>query len=330
MATTAPSPTSASVSAGRVVGGATSPTRRRDLGLQITGGRLVLVWLISIGLHALVLFILNQAPWLLGALRPEEELPIALTELVGEVRSAKMSVAPAVDPQDLSRQTPTENPSFQPERFDQVAESTTPRATTLPIVGIGTGGADFSKYGLEGPAAPGPQFFDAGGAKAAGARRIVYVVDRSGSMSGTFALVRAELIESVNRLRRSQKFHVVFFNEGKPLENPPRRLVGAIPSQKEALKAFLDSGEVSPGGGTDPIPAMRRAFDVDPDLIFFLTDGDFSPQLLVKLEEWNADRAVRIFTIAYFSREGAELLERIAREHRGEFRYVDEDHLDGP
>ncbi len=329
MSTPAPSPASAPPPA-RAANGATRVGRLREFSAQITGGRLVLVWLISIGIHALLLFILFEAPWLLGAPLPEEELPVALTELVGEVKAARMSVAPPLDPQDLSRQSTSESPSFEPERFDQVAESTTPQATTLPIVGIGTGGADFSRHGLTGSAAPGPQFFNAGGAKAAGARRIVYVVDRSGSMADTFALVRSELLESVNRLRRSQKFHVVFFNEGKPVENPPRRLVSAIPSQKEGLRAFLESGEVVPGGGTDPIPAMRRAFDVEPDLIFFLTDGDFSPQLLVKLEEWNADRDVRIFTIAYFSREGAELLEKIAREHRGEFKYVDEDQLNAP
>ena len=103
------------------------------------------------------------------------------------------------------------------------------------------------------------------------------------------------------------------------------RPVSAIRARKEELYGFLQS--VEPQGSTDPAPAMRAAFMAEPDVIYFLTDGEFDRDLLPKLDRWNRDRQVRIFTIAYFNRTGAALLEEIAREHGGEFRFVTEHDL---
>jgi hypothetical protein len=45
------------------------------------------------------------------------------------------------------------------------------------------------------------------------------------------------------------------------------------------------------------------------------------------LDRLNHKRKVRIFTIAYVSQEGAPALQRIAREHNGEYRFVSEDEI---
>ena len=82
-----------------------------------------------------------------------------------------------------------------------------------------------------------------------------------------------------------------------------------------------------PEGSTDPGPAMRRALATEPDLVYFLTDGEFDRSLIAQLDQWNRSRRVRIFTIAYFDRSGAELLEDIAREHGGEFKFISENDL---
>ena len=144
-------------------------------------------------------------------------------------------------------------------------------------------------------------------------------------MLDTFSHVHAELRRSISALRRSQGFHVIFFNAGQPLENSPRRLVSAIRAQKEKFFRFLQG--VYPEGSTDPAPAMRRAFAAEPDLIYFLTDGEFNASLVSKLDRWNKDKSVRIFTIAYFDRSGAALLETIARKNDGQFRFVSENDL---
>jgi uncharacterized protein with von Willebrand factor type A (vWA) domain len=195
----------------------------------------------------------------------------------------------------------------------------------LSIIGIGGGGGeDFAKYGLSSAGGPGPKFFGLGG-RARGARRIVYVVDRSGSMMTTFEAVRQELRKSIAGLRRSQRFHVIFFNAGQPVENRPKKLVPATSAQQQRLLEFVAT--IQAEGGTDPIPAMERAFAVKPDLIYFLTDGDFDPLLLEKLRQWNRGQRVRIFALAYVSEAGRVLLEQIAREHNGEFKFISEDDI---
>jgi hypothetical protein len=144
-------------------------------------------------------------------------------------------------------------------------------------------------------------------------------------MMTTFEAVRQELRRSIEGLRRSQRFHVIFFNAGPPLENRPKKLVPATASQRNRLFEFLAT--IQAEGSTDPIPAMERALAVRPDLVYFLTDGDFDGLLLEKLRQWNRHKRVRIFTIAYVSETGREKLEEIAREHNGEFRFVSDDEI---
>lgn len=242
------------------------------------------------------------------------------------LKAASMRGA-ALDWSNVSPQTDSPRPSIAGFAGLGVGENTgggPGSGSGLSIIGVGTsgGGGDFAEFGISGGGSGGGgvEFFGAGPAR--GVRSIVYVVDSSGSMLDTFQHVKAELRRSVGKLRRSQKFHVLFFNSGEPYENPPQKLVSAIESQKKSFFEFLDT--VRPGGSTHPEAAMRRALALEPDLIYFLTDGEFDPGLLAKLDEWNKQRTVLIFTIAYFDMAGAALLERIAREHRGEFKFVSE------
>ena len=274
-------------------------------------------WMISIAAHVLLFAVMFMVPWL--SMPERTELPIPDAELIGEVRPASFSPH---DLPDLSDQTELSDPTeadLKPKQFDQLADLAQAPERELSVVGIGSGRADSSAFHLDGAGAGGAQFFKVG--PSSGARRVVFVVDRSGSMTDTFEFVRAELKRSISAFRRTQKFHVIFFSSGRPLENPPGRLVSAIPSQKEQFFTFVDE-RVYPGGSTDPGPAMLRAFECKPDVIYFLTDDEFDRSLLRTLNNVNKNRRVRIFTIAYFNQQGAELLREIAREHRGEFQFI--------
>jgi hypothetical protein len=291
--------------------------------MHLTGRSILLAWMVSIAFHGagLVGMFLLVFPYTPKQRAPT---PVARAELIGDLESS--SFFPTQDPDISSPQQPIEAPDvrFTPKKFEELSKLATSKKPELSIIGIGAGGADFSQYGLTAGPGAGPVFFGLGGS-ARGIRRIVYVVDRSGSMLDTFGYVRKELERSINELRRSQKFHVIFFNSGPPLESPPRKLVSAIQAQKTAFFAFL--GDIFPEGSTNPEPAMRRALALKPDLIYFLTDGEFHAILLERLDKWNRDRNVQIFTIAYFDERGASLLERIAREHGGKFRFVSESDL---
>ena len=298
---------------------------RRSLMVLVgsTSATVLSAWFVSMLIHAVLFFIMFVVVFPYTP-KLDASLPVTRAELVGDPEALAFDLSPVSEWAAEAPMPATRELRFTPRKSDQLAGLATLKKPELPIIGIGAGSGDFSKYGLGVSDGTGPEFFGLGGT-ARGTGRIVYVVDRSGSMLDTFDVVRQELKRSVEALRRSQKFHVILFNSGAPLENPPKRLVSAIPARKQKLFKFLDS--VMPDGGTDPGPAMRRAFSVEPELIYFLTDGQFDPVLLKQLDQWNKDRRVRIFTIAFFGAGGAELLERIAREHDGEFRFITEDDL---
>jgi hypothetical protein len=289
-------------------------------------GRAVLVaWAISVTAHAVLFFGMLALVFPFSPSDEKADLFVPHAEIVGEVEAPSFTPSQPPDLAMPHREPPPVSARLAPKKFTELSELTSPKKPELAIIGIGAGGGDFSRYGLTVGGGPGPEFFGLG-QSARGARKIVYVVDRSGSMIDTFVYVQAELRRSIGALRRSQKFHVILFNTGDPLENPPKRLVSAIDAHKEKFSEFLEG--VVPNGGTKPEAALRRALALEPDLVYLLSDGiDFHPSLLERLDEWNRGRAVRIYTIAYLDQAASELLERIAREHHGEFKFVSEDDL---
>ncbi len=296
---------------------------RHSPSMTLTGTGLVLVWLLSIALHFLLLVGMFALVFPYGREEDDSDLPIAKTEIVGSLEHATFAASKVPDLTDPAVVTEPMEVRFTPRPSTSPIDVMPTTKSDLSIVGVGGGGGDFSQLGLSIGNSSGPQFFGLGGS-AREAKRIVYVVDRSGSMLHTFFFVQQELKRSINGLRRSQKFHVIFFNEGAPLEPPPRDLVSAIGGRKQAFFKFLS--RVNPSGGTNPEPAIRRALSLKPDLVYLLSDGiDFDPGLLERLARWNRDVGAKFFTIAYVDQTGREILEAIARETEGDFTFVSED-----
>lgn len=180
-------------------------------------------------------------------------------------------------------------------------------------------------------ASRGGEFFSlrAGTAGANSVDNVVYVIDCSGSMIDTFGHVRDEVLTSITRLGEKQHYHVILFSEGRPLENPPKRLVRATRKNRIITAHFLQS--VPPQNRTEVIPALRRAFAVlrnakQHTTIFLLTDGVFSDNqaVLDELRTLNAAGRASISTILYGARpaEAETLMKAVAKEHRGQYRFV--------
>ncbi len=154
-------------------------------------------------------------------------------------------------------------------------------------------------------------------------RSVVFVVDMSGSMEGArFIRAQQELIKSIHKLHVTQKFYVIFFNtHAVPLffPRPPRELVTATPAMKRSATRWIV--ERRPGLGTEPEEALVRALALKPDVIYFLTDGEFPERCRQVVKEGNTF-GTTIHTIAFQSREGIPLLEAIAQDNKGFFTLV--------
>jgi uncharacterized protein with von Willebrand factor type A (vWA) domain len=170
--------------------------------------------------------------------------------------------------------------------------------------------------------------------KGGNAHHVMYVIDRSGSMLDTFDYVRREMLNSIARLKPVQDFHVIFFATGAPQENPPQQLVPATPDYTTAAAEFLQT--IRPEGQTNPVPAIKRAFEVldkadkrPGKLIYMLTDGVFpdNDAVIKQIAQLNAKKEVLICTFLYDdkSADAVKVLQKIADDNRGHFRQVKSD-----
>jgi hypothetical protein len=132
----------------------------------------------------------------------------------------------------------------------------------------GTGTGAFGS-GLGG--APTAKFF---GAEIAG-RRIVFVLDNSGSMQGgRLETVIAELLNCLDRLREDQEFYVIFHSDVVyPMLYPDSidRYLRPTKANKQLVAEWLDTVELCLGDSVED--AIIAAASIEPDTVFLLSDG---------------------------------------------------------
>jgi hypothetical protein len=163
------------------------------------------------------------------------------------------------------------------------------------------------------------------GVKSGPAGGIVFVVDRSGSMTDSIDFVKCELKRSLADLAEDQTFHVLFYSSGPPLEMPQKKLVPASAEWKQRAVAFID--DVIPQGETDPSKALERAFELQPDTIYLLTDGEFDKATVGLVKRLNAAGKVKVHTIGFLYRMGEQVLKQIADQNGGQYKFVTEKDL---
>jgi len=182
--------------------------------------------------------------------------------------------------------------------------------------GIGAGEGNASGDGV------GKGFF---GIHALG-QSFVYVVDCSKSMNRPhpseaktrFRRLKLELVKSIATLKPDMKFFIIFFNR-HALPMPARSLQPALPLNQNQYLRW--AATVRAQGDTDPREALSYALRLRPDIIYFLTDGDFQHSVvqdLKKLQQKNVD----IHTFAFGNRDAEDLLKAIASANGGEYHFV--------
>jgi hypothetical protein len=181
------------------------------------------------------------------------------------------------------------------------------------------------------------------GLRATNARKIVYVIDASGSMIRMLPIVIDELNKSLERLSPKQSFAIVFFQRNEALLVPPiNRLTPADPDARRAALAWIKSN-VIPSGRSNPLKAIESALRLQPDAIFMLSEnitgsGEFEidqRDLLERLEQLNpidprtGRRRTQINCIQFLSIDPIDTLRKIADTHGGPngYKYLDRSEL---
>ena len=229
----------------------------------------VLPWAVSIMAHVALVVLAFFIIWSVVQTPEEEDEPI--------IPIARLSKTPGAPVKMRQKQQKTKAKSSRrsPVRTNNPlsASRSTARtqSTTIGAVGGSPGGGNPLATGLETGAGESASFFGTGG----NAKKIVYLIDLSGSMIGEMRFVIDELKRSINDLTLPQTFTVIFFQDDDVLEVPPRQMKPATDEIKRRTVEALgvDGGRFVPGRRGNPIPAFKVALKYRPDLIFILSDN---------------------------------------------------------
>ena len=175
-------------------------------------------------------------------------------------------------------------------------------------VGTGVGGTSFFQIGTR-------------------AKSVVYVIDRSVSMGPNGGLVKAkqELLASLQRMPAESRFQIIIFNRSAEMLSldSTSGLIPATNENKQQAIKFLAS--IQPEGGTLPVPALKRALALKPEVIFFLSDGgDWTDRQIQEVISVNRGRAV-IHVVDFGGTVRDQLpgpLRTLASKNQGEYRAV--------
>ena len=157
-------------------------------------------------------------------------------------------------------------------------------------------------------------------------RELIFIIDSSGSMSGSsMAQAKEALIKALGRLKSTDRFNIIDFDDSfYPLFDSA---MPAIDMNKSNAKRFLN--KVSADGGTQmlgPISYALRSRDSNSKnylrQIVFLTDGQSGNEIAIFNSVETNIKDDRFFTIGIGSAPNSYLLTKLADFGRGAFTYI--------
>jgi len=164
------------------------------------------------------------------------------------------------------------------------------------------------------------------------ARRLVFVMDTSGSMAGErLAAAKRELASAIMGLGENTQFTVLVFNGN--VFAWQKRLVPANSASKRQAVAFVEGQQAQ--SQTSSYNALEMALTFDAEAIYFLTDGAPSsgkivnpPEIVAAISKINRAKRESIYTIGIGVGPQGGLfdmfLSALAEQNLGEYRRVDQ------
>ncbi len=156
------------------------------------------------------------------------------------------------------------------------------------------------------------------------ARDVIFVLDISGSMSGTsIEQAKASLIVALDNLSSIDRFNIIWFNNSTDHLFP--EAVVASSQHKNKAKLFIE--KLQADGGTEMLPAMQLALSSSKESsrfrqVIFLTDGNISneKELFNVIDKQLGNN--RLFTVGIGSAPNAYFMRKAATKGRGTFTYI--------
>ena len=156
------------------------------------------------------------------------------------------------------------------------------------------------------------------------ARDVIFVIDVSGSMSGTsIEQAKAALITALDGLSTIDRFNIIWFNDNSDRLFP--NAVSASQQYKNYARRFIE--KLQAGGGTEMLAAMQQALSGQEAFsrfrqVVFITDGNISneTELFDVIDKQLGNS--RLFTIGIGSAPNAYFMRRAAQQGRGTFTYI--------
>jgi hypothetical protein len=236
-----------------------------------------------------------------------------LTELTQQDRAdLPLDVHAVDDLLPLEVQDPTLTPIEAAADLDVSTRGATPV--------LGGSGRSTMKGGLGGSGAA-TTFF---GVRSVGSR-FAYIVDVSASMDvdRRWSAAVDELQRSIAQLPDHAQFALYLYSSSVASPRFQKGWNYAGRRMAVRIRQWLD--DISPHGGTQPIPAFSESLSLEPrpDVIFFMTDGQIPPSTPRDVAAM-VDRGtpVVINTIAFGNPDSQDLLRLIAQRTGGEYRYA--------
>ena len=149
-----------------------------------------------------------------------------------------------------------------------------------------------------------------------------------------------ELKSSINNLMEPQEFLVLLYNSYTvAMNNRAPKLVTANRENQTAAINWLTKQQ--PGGTTYVATSLKKAFELRPDAIFLLSDGEFDDLPLVEavLQHFNGNLAgqaenrsyerlpeemIPVHTISLGGKSGAWTMQKIAEQNQGTYTVIDD------
>ena len=171
-------------------------------------------------------------------------------------------------------------------------------------------------------------------------RRHVFLIDKSGSMLRSvtgggshpwwsqknagvnrMSVAKEALLKTLNSMDEEDEFFIIFFNHGTDAM-PVSAMLPATSGNVNGISAWVNSQE--PTGRTRPSEALIQAFEQEPDVVWLLSDGEFSQRVHQLVQDMNPSRTVRINTLGFGTEwyYGSRSLRQMATENGGSFTLI--------